>query len=458
MNRLWVRFSLAFMLFVLMGPILVFSIGMLATRTDTVIFFLRSELTSAGSLTDQLVVYYRENGSWEGVEPLVEGYDGALPRGPDQRIFTLVLADEGGAILYAHLPEGVTLDDSTRQEVITITVDGRTRGYLGLYQLPATTTLVPSENGQGFLIRQISAALSTLGIAGAVLGLVGGIIISRSLAAPLAKLEQTARRFGKRDFAARAEVRGSTEMRAVTQAFNEMASDLEQAEARRRNLLADVAHELRTPLSVLQGNLQALYDGVYPLEKDEIARLMQQTDMLTRLVNDLRELAQAEAHQLRLTKTEVDLGRLMRDSANAFRAVANERGVQLVVYAPEAPLMIEAEGGRIQQVLSNLLDNALKHTPADGTVRVMLASEGEHAVLSVADSGSGIAPEHLPHIFDRFYRVDRSRSRDKGGSGLGLAIAKAFVELHGGTIEAQSTGVPGQGTTFSVRLPSVKAE
>ncbi len=455
MNRLWVRLSLAFALVVLLGPLLLASIGLLVTNSGTLMFFIRMELTSPGSLTEQLSNYYAANQGWEGVETLLQSYDLSLPRGPEGRSFSLSLLNEGGVLVYKSAgSDSAQADDMEVNRVaIPLVVGERLRGTLVISQERALSSFLPNADSQAFLLRQISTALVGLAVISAVLGLSGGVILSRSLAAPLARLEHTARRFGRRDFKARAEVKGSTELRAVASAFNEMAADLERTETLRRNLLADVAHELRTPLSVLQGNLQALLDGVFPLEKDEIARLMSQTDMLTRLVNDLRELAQAEAHQLRLTKSEIDLALLVRNTVDTFRHAAAERGVRLSVETPDSALLIQAEAGRIQQVMSNLIDNALKHTPGEGQVTIALLDESDSAVLTVSDTGEGILPEHLPHVFDRFYRADRSRSRDTGGSGLGLAIAKAFVELHDGTISVESAGVVGQGSKFIVKLP-----
>lgn len=443
------------MLFVIIGPVLVLSIGLLVTRTDTLLFFVRSELTTQGSLTTQLVEHYRARGSWDGIEALIASYDAALPRRPEGQIFSLAFADEGQRLLYPQNPPqandaGSSINRETR---LPIMIDGRTRGYLSILQWTVLTDFPADQPTQTFLVRQISTAMVSLGIVSAALGLFGGVMISRWLAAPLARLETTVRELGKRDFKARASITGSKEMRSVAQAFNEMAADLEQAETLRRNLLADVAHELRTPLSVLQGNLSALADGIYPLEKDEIERLLQQTELLTQLVNDLRELAQAEAHQLALMKTEIDLKGLVQSTVESFKATAVQRGVWLEVDLPQMPVLIQGEAGRLRQVLNNLLQNALTHTPDGKNIHVHLRAESPYVIIEVADAGSGIAPEHLPHIFDRFYRVERSRSRDSGGSGLGLAIAKAFVELHGGTIAAASVGEVGKGSTFTIKLP-----
>jgi two-component system OmpR family sensor kinase len=283
-----------------------------------------------------------------------------------------------------------------------------------------------------------------------------GVLTSRSLTAPLSHLAEAARAIGARDLSRRVEVAGSDEMVEVAQAFNDMAAGLEGAETLRRNLIADVAHELRTPLSVLQGNLRAILDDVYPLDKSEVARLYDQTRLLSRLVNDLHELAQAEARQLQLNLQTIDLVRLVQDTVATFEPVAEAEEVTLSVQIPSGLLPIQVDSARITQVLHNLLSNALRYTPAGGTISVHAGcevGEGREVWLAVQDTGEGILPEDLPHIFDRFYRADPARSRARGGAGLGLAIVRAIVEAHGGQVSAASDGLPGHGSTFTVYLP-----
>ncbi len=288
-----------------------------------------------------------------------------------------------------------------------------------------------------------------------VIGLVGigaGAWISRSLTAPLQELEDAAQAIGRRQLGRRVNVDGSREMLALGRAFNQMAGELEQSEALRRGLMADVAHELRTPLSVLQGNLRAIIDDVYPLEKAEVARLYDQTRHLSRLVHDLHDLAQAEAQALPLNSSDVDLAALVRAAVQSFAPLAEEDGVRLEARFPDAPLTVHGDPARLTQVLQNLLANALRHTAPGGVIAVQAAMTGPAAEVQVRDDGAGIEPEHLPRVFDRFYRADRSRSRHSGGAGLGLAIVRAIVEAHGGTAWAQSSGV-GQGSVFGIRLP-----
>ena len=314
--------------------------------------------------------------------------------------------------------------------------------------LPAGTLAEMHE----IIRREVWAGLFAFIVAASAVSLVVGIWFSRGLTAPLSELETAAHAIEAQNFNHRVHVRGSRELQAVATAFNNMAGRLEQAENLRRNLLADVAHELRSPLHLLQGNLQAILDDVYPLNKEEIAQLFDQTRHLTRLVNDLHELAQAEADQLPLHKQMTDMAALVKETAVAFKPSAAVQEVSLQVRLLGALPRLKVDLARIRQVLYNLLGNALRHTPSGG--RIWVAVEQRHNALcvSVQDSGEGIAPENLPHVFDRFYRADSARGRDTGGTGLGLAIVRAIVETHGGQVTAASEGV-GQGSVFTIELP-----
>lgn len=285
-----------------------------------------------------------------------------------------------------------------------------------------------------------------------VVGVVGGALVGRVVSAPVSAMVRAARRIGAGDLATRVTMRGSREIRELAATINGMAAELERADAARRNLLADVSHELRTPLAVLEGNLQAALDRVYPLDDAGIANLYQQVRHLILLVNDLRELALAESRQLPLDRKPLDLSALAGETVQALEPLAIEQGIRLSVAAEPLP-PIEADTDRLRQVLFNLLSNALRYTPPGGEVVVAVAGETGGVRIDVRDTGEGLAPEDLAAIFDRFYRVDRSRSRETGGSGLGLAIVKGIVESHGGTVEAQSGG-RGHGSTFTVRLPA----
>jgi signal transduction histidine kinase len=284
-----------------------------------------------------------------------------------------------------------------------------------------------------------------------VVGLGGGIVIGRVVSEPITELVNAADKIGKGDLNTRVLPHGSQEMIDLADRFNKMAEELQHAETLKNNLMADVAHELRTPLTVLEGNLRAALDKVYSLDEAEIANLYGQTRHLTRLVNDLRELALAESKQLHLEKFPTDLNSLLVETIQALDPLAAEKGVRLIYQTAQLP-ELSVDPTRIRQALFNLLSNALRHTPSGGEILVVVNQAKGGVVLSVKDSGEGLLPDQLAAVFDRFYRVDKSRSRETGGTGLGLAIVKAIVESHGGQVKACSEG-KGKGSEFIIVLP-----
>ena len=289
----------------------------------------------------------------------------------------------------------------------------------------------------------------------AVIGVVAvgaGVWMSRSLTAPLAELEAAAQAVGRQDFGQRMPVEGSQELVAVSTAFNEMTTQLGQAETLRRNLLADVAHELRHPVHVLQGSIQAFLDDVYPLNKEEIARLCNQTQHLAALVNDLHVLAQAEAHQLPLQKQMTDIGAFVKETATALRPLAGAKDVAIRVELLGTMPKLAVDTVRLRQAVHNLVDNGLHHASEGGDITVSVEQVQNETQVRVRDTGAGITPEHLPHVFDRFYRAHEARGRDRGSTGLGLAIVKAIVEAHRGTVTV--TSQIGEGSTFTISLPN----
>lgn len=316
---------------------------------------------------------------------------------------------------------------------------------------------LPPETVADFrtFVQQELMLLFTRGIvAAAIIGIVAGAWLSHTLAAPLQRLEEGAQAIAARDLSHRVPLQGSREIRAVADSFNQMAARLETAETLRQNLLADVAHELRHPVHVLKGNLQAILDDVYPLDKEEIARLVEQTHHLTTLINDLHELAQAEAQQLPLHKQPTDVAQLVKDVTAVFKPAAAARQIDLQVELLGAIPTLDVDASRMRQVLHNLLDNALRHTPENGRVRVIVEQTAAGLQIQVADSGAGIKPDDLPHVFDRFYRADSARSREQGSAGLGLAIVRAIVEAHGGSVAVASPGL-NRGSEFTLTFPKM---
>ena len=464
MNKLWMRLSLAFGAVTVAG--LLIAAGLTNWRVSAQFRrFVADNFIADSTLADSLADYYGRQGSWAGVEAVFESPRGRAPGGNMRRrgppFPGLVLADAAGTVVYSQTGDGATrLGRADQTRAAPIDWEGQTVGYL-LIRPPRRGEL--SHAAQGFLL-QINRFLLQAGLIVAGLGILAGLIISRGLTAPLGQLAQAARRISQGNLQQQVPLRGPEEVADLARAFNDMSHALDEGERLRRNLIADVAHELRTPLSVLQGNLRAILDDVYALDKAEVSRLYDQTRLLSRLVNDLHELAQAEARQLPLNVAPIDLRQLVSTTAETFAPVARAEGVRLrTVLADEVP-RVEADGARIRQVLHNLLVNALRHTPSGGTITLKLEVEAERSrsverrsaatvKLTVSDTGAGIAPEHLPYVFDRFYRADSSRSRDKGGAGLGLAIARAIVEAHGGQISAAGEGIAGRGVAFTIRLP-----
>jgi signal transduction histidine kinase len=280
----------------------------------------------------------------------------------------------------------------------------------------------------------------------AVAFLVGRAV--RRMAAPIGEVMEAADRVAGGDYSTRVQVRATGEVGRLASSFNQMTERLQASETQRRALLADVAHELRTPLSVIRGSVEGMLDGVYPPDESHLGPILEETAVMARLLDDLQTLSTAEAGVLRLHRERVDPLSLAQDATAAFRARADRAGVGLECRASGPVPEVDVDPLRIGEVLANLLTNAIRHTPRGGSVRVQVEPDPAGVAVAVADTGPGIDPGDLPHVFDRFVK-----SADSGGAGLGLAIARSLVEAHGGRISAAS--VPGQGTTMRFVLPAV---
>jgi two-component system OmpR family sensor kinase/two-component system sensor histidine kinase BaeS len=251
------------------------------------------------------------------------------------------------------------------------------------------------------------------------------------------------------DYDVRVQERGPRDVRRLARSFNAMATRLRAGEEQRRNLVADVAHELRTPLAVIQGNAEGMIDGLYPVDRTHLEPVLEETRVMARLLDDLQILSTAEAGALRLHRQTIEPRQLAEDAVATYRSGADAAGVTLQLAASGELPALEVDPVRIGQVLANLLSNALRHTPPGGSVVVSvgLVAGSKQVQFTVQDSGPGIPPEALPHVFDRFVKA-----ADSGGAGLGLAIARSLVEAHGGQISAESQS--GQGTTMRFVLPA----
>jgi signal transduction histidine kinase len=363
----------------------------------------------------------------------------------------LVLADSQGDLLGQHL-SGAEMASAT-----LITVGGQLAGFL---LLPAGTSVHDSLESQ--FLDQVNSSLLLAGLIAGVVALALGLVLARQLTAPLRALTRAVQHLAQGEpegigggaLPPPLPIRSQDEIGELTSAFNQMSRSLARQQTLRRNLMADVAHELRTPLSVMRGDLEALLDGVYEPTPEMLASLHEETLLLSRLVDDLRDLAQAEAGQLRLDRRPTDLADLLSSVVSSFEPQAEAGGQDLKLEVFSDLPSVDVDPQRIRQVVANLVSNALRHSleaqdsGGKGQVTVSAASELDTVEVSVVDNGPGIPPEDLPHVFDRFWQGDRARV---GSSGLGLAIAQELVRAHGGHIWAEST--PGQGAEFSFVVP-----
>lgn len=305
------------------------------------------------------------------------------------------------------------------------------------------------SRNQDFL-KDIQRSLIQVGLLAAAASALLAFLLSRRLARPILAVSAAAAGMARGDLSIRAPVlRGERELAELASNFNEMADNLQALENERRQAVADIAHELRTPLAIMQARLDALEDGVYSLNPDQVALLSEQTQQLTRLVDDLRTLTLAEAGRLSLHTETLDLTRLTAGVVRDLKDRAGARGIALHLDAP-APTPLSADAGRVRQIAVNLLENALQH--AAGRVQASVMTEGDSALLHVDDDGPGIPEGSREAVFTRFLRLDSSRTRGTGGSGLGLAIVQELAQAHGGSAQAGQS--PLGGARFTVRLPT----
>jgi len=299
-------------------------------------------------------------------------------------------------------------------------------------------------------------ALMYAALAAMVVAVLLSLLFSRGVIAPVQAMSLATQRIAEGRYDERVQVSGEDELAQLATRFNQMAEKLNQIESMRRRLIGDVSHELRTPLTAIKGSMEGLMDGVLPANEETFQQINAEADRLNRLVDDLQELSRVEARAYQLDIRPVDASSFLQTVTKRLGAKAQAKRISLdLELTPDLPPVLVDEDRAIQ-ILTNLTGNALQYTPEGGRITISAKRINDEAQISVRDTGSGIPPQHLSHIFDRFYRVDKSRSRQAGGgSGIGLTIARALVEAHGGSIWVESDG-NGQGSTFTFTLPIVK--
>jgi signal transduction histidine kinase len=304
----------------------------------------------------------------------------------------------------------------------------------------------------------VTEAVGVASLAATIMAVITSLFVSRQVVAPVQAMMAASQRIAEGNYAERVQVPGNInkgeqdELGQLALRFNQMAARLEQTENMRRQLIGDVTHELRTPLTTIKGSMEGLIDGVLPANDETYTQIYHEADRLQRLVNDLQELSRVEARAYELHLSRTSLAEVVQATVARLDRQFEEKGVAISTQVPADLPAIQMDSDRIGQVLLNLVGNALQYTPSGGGVRIQAVHIPGEVRVSVVDSGIGIPPEHLPHLFTRFYRVDKSRARSHGGSGIGLTIAKHLVEAHGGRIWAESQGA-GKGSTFTFTLP-----
>jgi len=387
-----------------------------------------------------LIDFYERTGSWEGLARLFE----LAPESPQ-----IVLTDADGVIVIA--PDtrfiGKRLSARDLNQGLEVRHKDERIGTI----VPPSLVLWQNPLEQRFL-GTVSRSLWIAGILVSAVGILLAFGLLRQMTGPLKKLAMASQQIARGELSKRVNVKRKDELGHLADSFNEMASSLEKAEKAKRQMIADVSHELRTPLTVLRTALEGLRDGLVEPTPENFAALHNKTLLTSRLVDDLHQLALADAGQLSIHKTACGLVHLFSHIQATIEVQLEDSGIRFQVEIPGDLPKVEADPQRIEQVVLNLLSNAVRHTPEGGTIRMTArAIEGPLIQVSLCNTGPRLSDEDLAHVFDRFYRAESSRSREEGGAGLGLAIAKALIEAHGGTIWAENA--PGGGACFHFTLP-----
>lgn len=450
MNRLGVKLTAAFLLVAFVGVALVAVWSNRVTTASFRRFLDLDEAAQTEEIATALSDFYRRQNGWNGADGLLSGMLGRSGQGSGGVFWQLL--DEGGMVVAASSGGRGRMAAVTQE--IAVVVDGRTVGTLRLSRMGMGNM---HASAQQFL-NEVNQALLTAGLAAAGAALLLAVLLGRRLTRPLRRLTQATQALAAGDLTQQVPIESGDELGALSHSFNQMAAALDRAERQRRQLLADVAHELRTPLSVMRGHLEAMLDGVFTMTPENLTLVYEETVLLGRLVDELRTLSLAEAGQLALDKTTLDLGTAVAQAVAAFQPLAEAENVRLTAdVTPQTP-PVHVDPARIQQVLGNLVANAIRYAPqgtAVPAVQVRVRPEADGVLVTVADNGPGLSPQAQAHVFERFWRADESRSRDRGGSGLGLAISRSIVQAHNGRLWVESTS---GGATFFMLLPAASAK
>ena len=455
MRSLTFKLTLAFLFVGLIGAVLVAVFVRQRTRNefDRLILDQNQQV-----LVSSLTAYYQAHSSWAGVDSVfTRSVQGApfLNRDPggrgEARFALFTIADANGTIVFSGRREniGQKVSASELKMGAPLKVNDQTVGWL-LFT-PALDRLNPTAPEARFLNNVTQATIFSAAGA-ALIALILGGILAYTMTRSLRELTAATQQLAKGKLGQKVKVRSRDELGTLADSFNQMSTELERSNELRRQMTADIAHDLRTPLSVIMGYTEALSDGKLKGTPEMYAVMHTEAQHLSHLIDDLKTLSLADAGELPLTRQPVSPADLLKRTAAAYQVKAEKQEIDIKVEsAPNLPV-VEIDMERMAQVMGNLLDNALRYTPPGGEVLLSAAAREDRVQVRVADNGYGIAPENLPYLFERSFRADKARVQENGETGLGLAIAKSLVEAHGGSISVESQ--PDQGTTFTIILPS----
>ena len=469
----------AFLLVIVIGALTIYFLTTRATQNAFRLYTTQNSQLWAQRLAPELAGFYAQTGSWRGVDAFLQsntmetggmmnGMGAGRGRGGQgigwmggmgQRLIVAdgqgkVIADTADASGNSDPPlTGSQLTPAELASGAAVIVNGQVVGTL----IVTPANLKSVSNPADTFLASVNRSLLISVLAAGSIGLILVLLFSLQITSPIRQMQKAAGAIARGDLDQRVPVRSKDELGDLAESFNQMAGSLAKAKAQRQQLLADVAHELRTPLAVIQANTEGIQDGVLPLDLEQISAIHTETLLLGRLIDDLRLLSLAEAGELRLERQPVEPGRLLEAVAERFQPQCAQKGVALSLTIDQGLTPVTVDVDRINQVLNNLVSNALRYTPEGGRISLEARRLSDEIQISVSDTGPGIPADDLPWVFDRFYRAEKSRARNSGGTGLGLAIVRQLVEAHGGRVRAESpvpgSDGPARGARISFTLP-----
>jgi len=440
------------------GLVILIALGTVAavtrytTEQEVQTFFRHGGQMAVENLVDSLEYYYEQNGSWQNVDEVFRTGAGR-GRGPRSGISNAsedhILVDQAGIVQYSleQTELGNKLSNADLSSAISLEVSNTVVGYLlpegGIPELP--------DNFEALLLERVNRASLLAALISGGLAVLLALILSAIILKPVRSLTAAAKNMAAGDLSQRVSIPDKGELSMLGEAFNQMSQSLQDAETRRQSLTADIAHELRNPLAIQRAHIEALQDGLYPLDQDNLKLIAAQNHQLTGLVNELRTLALADAGELVLNKRPINLVKVCRETAARFEPQAKSKNIQIIEQCDSETLIVEADKERLQQIHDNIMQNGLRYTPEGGAITLSLHRQEHRAVFEIHNSGPHISEEAMAHLFERFYRGEKARDRASGGTGLGLAIARKLAEGHGGTLSCENH--PEGGVVFRLTLP-----